>query len=246
MPSYIPRCAGCPLPAPPGPGYPAPGIPGMADMSTGLICMLACACAATGLMTMPGGRPCTPLGCGAAAFGAGPYMDAGYGMSCAPYGEGMGRIIPGGGMGTHIGWGGYCGEPALGSIGRGMGLGVIACAYIMFGLGELIIGDGYPAYAGRMPTGIIGGCDCASMFGWRSAGGDVGLDMGRVSPLPELPEEVGTCWKDRVTSDRDILDGCLTGTGTVAVSSSLLSLTGKGAVKSSAILPRELIEGLSD
>ena len=48
--------------------------------------------------------------------------------------------IPGGGM-THIGAGGYCGELVFGTMGRGIGLGVIAWAYIMFGLGELSIGE---------------------------------------------------------------------------------------------------------
>ena len=71
----------------------------------------------------------------------------------------MGRIMlagtPGGGMGTHIGAGGYCTALLLATIGRGMGLGVMACAYIMLGLGELNIGEGYPVYGGCMPTGIM-------------------------------------------------------------------------------------------
>ena len=63
--------------------------------------------------------------------------------------------IPGGGMGTHIGAGGYCTALLLATIGRGMGLGVMACAYIMLGLGELNIGEGYPVYGGCMPTEIM-------------------------------------------------------------------------------------------
>ena len=95
-------------------------------------------------------------------------------MSCAPYGDIGGRIMPGG-VGYHIVPGGYCGELALGSIGRGMGLGDMAGGYIMFGLGELSIGEGYPLYCGRMPC-IIGGCGCGNdMVGCRSAGGDMTL-----------------------------------------------------------------------
>ena len=115
--------------------------------------MLAWAGAATGLMTIPRGRFAPALGCGEGLPcmpGGGGY---GYGISCGPYGEATGRIIPGG-MGIHIGAGAYCGDAVLGSIGRGMGLGLMAGAYIMRGLGELIMGEGYPLYCGCI---IIGG-----------------------------------------------------------------------------------------
>lgn len=59
-------------------------------------------------------------------------------------------------------------------MGRGMGLGAIACAYIIFGLGELIMGEGYPGYAGRMPAGIIGSCAWPNCDGCRNDGGDIG------------------------------------------------------------------------
>ena len=100
------------------------GCIGIAETITGLVAYIgwvaACACGGTGdIIGMPGGRPGIPLGCGGPlpcmVGGGGGYIGivpaGGYGMSCGPYGEDIGRIIPGGPLGgggtaIHIGAGG--------------------------------------------------------------------------------------------------------------------------------------------
>lgn len=147
---------------------------GMACIMTGLVAYIGggwpdCAVAAPGVsMTLPG-RACALADGGIVwpcMFGGGAWYIApacGYGMSCGPYGDASGRIIPGGpfggGIGTHIPGGGYCETPLM-TICAGIGLGVMGGAYTKVGLGELSIGDGYPGYGTRMPPGIAGGSCC--------------------------------------------------------------------------------------
>ena len=66
-----------------------------------------------------------------------------------------------------------------------------------------------------------------------------------VSIVAELPDGMGTCWKERVTSDNEILDGCMPFVGAAPDSPSFPSRTGNGAVKSSAIRSKELTVDLS-